>query len=47
MLLEGMLGLASGVMIAASFWSLLAPVIEMSAGGVIPAWFSVVAGFIG
>jgi len=29
-LLNGMLGFASGVMIAASFWSLLAPSIEMS-----------------
>jgi len=29
-LLDGMLGFAGGVMIAASFWSLLAPAIEMS-----------------
>ena len=28
--LDGMLGFAAGVMIAASFWSLLAPAIEMS-----------------
>lgn len=28
--LNGMLGFAAGVMIAASFWSLLAPAIEMS-----------------
>ncbi|HEX5809147.1 MAG TPA: ZIP family metal transporter [Anaerolineales bacterium] len=29
-LLDGMLGFAAGVMIAASFWSLLAPALEMS-----------------
>jgi ZIP family zinc transporter len=45
-LLDGMLGFAAGVMIAASFWSLLAPAIEMaeSAGGI--AWFPAVAGFL-
>jgi ZIP family zinc transporter len=32
-----MLGLAAGVMIAASFWSLLAPAIELSGGSWIPA----------
>ncbi|MEZ5006594.1 MAG: ZIP family metal transporter [Chitinophagales bacterium] len=31
-LLDGMLGFTGGVMVAASFWSLLAPGIEMSAG---------------
>ncbi|NLF25728.1 MAG: ZIP family metal transporter [Deltaproteobacteria bacterium] len=35
--LDGMLGFASGVMIAASFWSLLAPAIELSQGSWIPA----------
>ncbi|MDD3722207.1 MAG: ZIP family metal transporter [Lutibacter sp.] len=44
-LLDGMLGFTGGVMVAASFWSLLAPGIEMSSGEgfvkVIPA----VAGF--
>ncbi len=30
--LDGMLGFTGGVMIAASFWSLLAPAIEMSSG---------------
>lgn len=30
--LDGMLGFTGGVMVAASFWSLLAPAIEMSAG---------------
>ena len=36
-LLDGMLGFTGGVMVAASFWSLLAPAIEMSGGSVIPA----------
>lgn len=31
--LDGMLGFTGGVMVAASFWSLLAPAIEMSPGG--------------
>ena len=31
-LLDGMLGFTGGVMVAASFWSLLAPSIEMSSG---------------
>ena len=34
---DGMLGFAAGVMIAASFWSLLAPAIELSGGSWIPA----------
>ncbi len=44
--LDGMLGFAGGVMIAASFWSLLAPAIEMSKGKNIPAWFPAAAGFL-
>ncbi|MBN1763434.1 MAG: ZIP family metal transporter [Methanomicrobia archaeon] len=44
--LDGMLGFAGGVMIAASFWSLLAPAIEMSSGGAMPAWFPAAAGFL-
>jgi ZIP family zinc transporter len=45
--LDGMLGFAAGVMIAASFWSLLAPAIEMAeeAGG-LPAWVPAVVGFL-
>jgi len=45
-LLDGMLGFAAGVMIAASFWSLLAPAIEMAelAGGT--AWLPAVVGFL-
>ena len=31
-LLDGMLGFTGGIMVAASFWSLLAPAIDMSAG---------------
>lgn len=34
--LNAMLGFAAGVMIAASFWSLLAPAIDMSAGSWVP-----------
>ena len=42
--LNGMLGFASGVMIAASFWSLLAPAIEMSDGSFLPAVIGFLAG---
>jgi ZIP family zinc transporter len=45
-LLDGMLGFAAGVMVAASFWSLLAPAIKMSEGKDIPAWVPAVAGFL-
>ena len=34
---DGMLGFAAGVMIAASYWSLLAPAIELSGGSWMPA----------
>jgi len=44
--LDGMLGFAAGVMIAASFWSLLAPAIEMSEGKDLPSWVPAVVGFI-
>ena len=44
-MLDCMLGFAGGVMIAASFWSLLAPAVEMSEGLYIP-WFPAVAGFL-
>lgn len=44
--LDVMLGFAAGVMIAASFWSLLAPAIEMSEGGRLPSWVPAVCGFI-
>ncbi|HAK89159.1 MAG TPA: ZIP family metal transporter [Nitrospiraceae bacterium] len=45
-LLDGMLGFAAGVMIAASYWSLLAPAIEMSEGKDLPSWFPPLAGFL-
>jgi ZIP family zinc transporter len=44
--LDGMLGFAGGVMIAASYWSLLAPAIEMAEGKGLPAWFPATAGFL-
>ena len=44
--LDGMLGFAAGVMIAASYWSLLAPAIEMAeeAGGI--PWIPATVGFL-
>lgn len=45
-LLNGMLGFAAGVMIAASFWSLLQPAAERAEGGVLPAGVVVTAGFL-
>ncbi len=45
-LIVAMLGFAAGVMIAASFWSLLAPAIEMAAGSGVPAWLPAVVGFL-
>ncbi|MBN2413416.1 ZIP family metal transporter [candidate division KSB1 bacterium] len=45
--LNGMLGFAAGVMIAASFWSLLAPAIQMAENeGSAPAWIPATIGFI-
>ncbi|HUV29602.1 MAG TPA: ZIP family metal transporter [Acidobacteriota bacterium] len=41
-----MLGFAAGIMIAASFWSLLAPAIEMSEGKSLPAWMPAAIGFL-
>ena len=45
-LLNSMLGFAAGVMIAASFWSLLAPALEMAADGPLPEWLPAAAGFL-
>jgi ZIP family zinc transporter len=45
-MLDAMLGFAAGVMIAASYWSLLAPAIEMSEGKGIPSWVPAVTGFL-
>ncbi len=44
--LDGTLGFAGGVMLAASYWSLLAPAIEISGGKDVPAWFPAAAGFL-
>ncbi len=45
-LLDCMLGFAAGVMIAASYWSLLAPSIEMSEHLSVPSWFPAAFGFM-
>lgn len=45
-LLDGMLGFTGGVMIAASYWSLLAPAIEMSSGEGFMKIVPVAVGFI-
>lgn len=44
--LDAMMGFAAGVMIAASFWSLLAPAITMAEETYRHAWVPAVAGFI-
>ena len=44
--LDAMLGFAAGVMIAASYWSLLAPAIEMAEGSNLPAWVPATSGFL-
>jgi zinc transporter, ZIP family len=47
-LMDAMLGMAAGVMIAASFWSLLQPAIEMSPEvSDMPEWFPALMGFLG
>lgn len=45
-LLDLMLGFAAGVMVAASFWSLLGPSIEMAAAGPLPEWLPPAIGFM-
>lgn len=44
--LDGIMGFAAGVMIAASFWSLLAPAIALAEAQGIPSWFPAVVGFL-
>jgi len=44
--LNGMLGFAAGVMIAASFWSLLSPAISMAEEAGMVAWVPAVVGFL-
>jgi zinc transporter, ZIP family len=45
-LLDTMLAFAAGGMIAASFWSLLAPSIELAAEGPLPMWIPPLIGFL-
>lgn len=45
-LLDSMMGFAAGVMIAASFWSLLVPSIEMAADQGVISWFPAAVGFL-
>lgn len=47
-LFNGMLGFAAGVMIAASYWSLLAPAIELAenSDSNSPSWFPALIGFL-
>jgi len=45
-ILDWSLGFAGGVMIAASYWSLLAPAIEISERQSLPAWLPALAGFL-
>ena len=45
-LLDAMLGFAAGVMIAASFWSLLVPSIDMAAAQGLPEWLPAAVGFL-
>lgn len=45
-ILNGMLGFAAGVMIAASFWSLLAPAIEMAEMAGDTPWIPAAVGFL-
>jgi ZIP family zinc transporter len=44
--LDGMLGFAAGVMIAASFWSLLAPAIDLSSEMGLSPWIPPLVGFL-
>jgi zinc transporter, ZIP family len=46
MVLDGMLGFTGGVMVAASYWSLLAPAIEMSEGEGFVKVFPAAVGFL-
>ncbi len=45
-LMTGMLGFAAGVMLAASYWSLLAPAIVLAAETPLPPWLPAAAGFL-
>jgi ZIP family zinc transporter len=45
-LFDTMLGFAGGIMISVSYFSLLAPAIDMSTGVTLPSWVPVTAGFL-
>lgn len=45
-ILDPLLGFAGGVMIAASYWSLLAPALEMAEDQGLPAWLPAAVGFL-
>ena len=45
-LLDVMLGFAAGVMLAASFWSLLAPAIELAGSLGVPSWVPAATGLV-
>jgi zinc transporter, ZIP family len=45
-LLDTLLGFTAGVMLAASYFSLLAPALDLSRGGAVPAWLPPAAGFL-
>jgi ZIP family zinc transporter len=45
-LLDAMMGFAAGVMIAASFWSLLVPSIDMAAAQGLIEWMPAIVGFL-
>ncbi len=44
--LDAMLGFSGGVMLAASYWSLLAPAIEIAEAGPTPSWLPPAIGFL-
>lgn len=44
--MDGMLAFAGGVMIAASFWSLLEPAIDLAEAGPLPSWMPAAIGFM-
>ena len=46
LVLDVMLGFTAGVMLAASFWSLLAPAIEMADASGVPGWMPAAIGRI-
>jgi len=45
-LIDAMLGFSGGVMLAATYWSLLAPAIRIAEHGTLPAWLPPTIGFL-